>query len=148
MTSPHEIEAMAVDSPRSWAAAHAQQYLDTEGADVEHPHAECLILLYTRGRKTGTIRRTPLASAVVDGELVVAASQGGAPTDPLWFGNLAADPTVWVRNKGDVYEARAIVLDAEERPAAWKAIVAAVPGMAGYAEKTDRVIPMVRLARV
>lgn len=148
MPTPADVEAMAVDNPQSWASDHIRQYLASDGAAVQHPHADRLILLYTTGRSSGLIRRTPLASADHDGDLIVAASKAGAPDNPSWYANLVANPTVWVRKKADVYEARASVIEGEQRSAAWAAMVEAVPGMARYQDKTERTIPVVRLSRV
>jgi len=148
MIELHPIERQAVDSPRSWAKQHADQYLETAGRDVDHPMAERLVLLYVTGRSSGEVRRIPLASFEHDGERLVVASMGGAPEDPQWFRNLVADPRVWVRFRDDFYEARAEVLTPAERGPAWDEITAAVPTFAGYQEKTDRVIPVVRLRRV
>jgi deazaflavin-dependent oxidoreductase (nitroreductase family) len=149
MTTQSEIESSAVDSPRGWARGHSAQYLATDGSEVDHPRAESMVLLYTTGRKTGKIRRTSLVSFVDDeGNLLVVASMGGAPTNPSWYLNLIADPTVWLRVKDDFYEARAEVLTSQERAPIWEMITRENSGFADYQAKTERVIPVVRLRRV
>jgi len=148
MIELHDIEKQAVDSPRPWAKQHVDQYLDTAGREVDHPMADRLVLLYVRGRSSGEIRRIPLASFEHDGDRHIVASMGGAPDDPQWYRNILANRRVWVRFRDDFYEAEAQVLTPGERAAVWEAITAAAPVFAGYQEKTDRVIPVVRLHRV
>lgn len=142
---PDEIEAQAVDPAGEYARTHIEQYLASDGADVEHPLADQLILLYTRGRRSGDIRRVPLASFPDGDDLLVIGSKGGAPDNPDWYHNLVADPAVWVRRKDRIYEAQATVLDGDERRVRWERIIADHPGFARYQEKSGRTLPLVRL---
>ncbi len=140
------IEDRAVDPARPHAAKHVQQYLESDGAVVDHPAVGHLILLYTTGRSSGEIHRTPLRYFDVDGEVVVAASYGGAPQHPDWYLNLERDPDVWVRRDADFYEATAEVIESEERDRLWNTIVVSTaPQFAEYQANTDRTIPLVRL---
>ena len=147
-TTLSDIERQAVDNPSPWARNHIAQYLESDGREVDHPMADSLVLLYTRGKRSGEIRRTPLAAFEDGDSLVVIASKGGAPEHPSWYWNLKADPTVWVRDKADFYEARAEVLDGDEHADMWARIVAWAPGFQTYQDKVDRTIPLVRLNRV
>jgi proline iminopeptidase len=84
---------------------------------------------------------------VEDGDdLLIVASKGGADHHPTWYLNIDADPHVWVRNKADFYEAHATTLEGEERAAAWGKLVEAMPFFGDYERKTDRVMPVIRLA--
>jgi len=143
----HEIEVAAVDSPHQPIADQAHQYLATDGAEVDHPYADRLILLYVTGRTSGVVRRVPLVSVPDGDDLIIVASKGGAPDHPAWYRNLASDPRVWVRNRSDFYEAEAIVLKGDERTAAWGRMVEAMAFFDGYEKKTNRVIPVIRLVR-
>lgn len=106
-----------------------------------------VILLTTRGRRSAKPRTTPLMRIEHGGQLHVVASAGGADTHPAWFHNLVAEPNVVVRDRDDVFAARAEVLDGEERDAAYVAAVEEMEGFADYEQRTDRVIPVVRLHR-
>jgi deazaflavin-dependent oxidoreductase (nitroreductase family) len=145
--SQEEIEAAAVDSASEWARRHIRQYLESDGRDVDHPSADRMILLYTTGRRSGTIRRVPLVSFPDDAGLVVVASHGGAPRHPQWFRNLEADPDVWVRRRDEFYAARAVVLEGEEHERQWSSVVERTPAFGTYQEKAGRQIPLVRLER-
>ncbi|MDR9450483.1 MAG: nitroreductase/quinone reductase family protein [Acidimicrobiia bacterium] len=143
----HPIEAEALDSPSEYVSRQAQQYVASNGADIEHPVADRVFLLYFKGRKSGQIRRVPLVCVEDGDDLIIVASKGGADHHPTWYLNIDADPNVWVRNKADFYEARATTLEGPERAAAWAKMVKAMPFFGEYEQKTDRVMPVVRLAR-
>lgn len=140
------IEEEAVDPSRPHAARHVRQYLESNGASVDHRAAGHLILLYTTGRASGRIRRTPLRYFEVGNDLFVAASFGGAPENPDWYQNLRADPKVWVRRDADLYEASAVPIEGDERDRLWDTVVVVeAPQFAEYQVKTERVIPLVLL---
>jgi deazaflavin-dependent oxidoreductase (nitroreductase family) len=140
-----EVEQQAIDNPQPWARQHIDQYLATDGNEVDHPLADRLILLYTKGKLSGQIRRVPIVHLPDGDDLIVIASKGGAPENPSWFYNLKADPQVWVRHKGDFFEARAEILDGEEYEALWERVVKWAPGFQNYQDRTERLIPLVRL---
>ena len=142
-----EIEERAVDSPSPWARKHVEQYLESGGEAVEHPMDDRLILLYVTGRRSGEIRRVPVVHFADGDDMLIVASKGGAPEDPEWFRNLAADPRVWVRFRDDFFEARAEVLTPEERASAWGMLTSIAPSFADYQAKVERTIPVVRLSR-
>jgi deazaflavin-dependent oxidoreductase (nitroreductase family) len=147
MASDRDIEDRAVDSPSPYARKHVEQYLATDGADVEHPSADRMILLYTTGRKTGNIRRIPVVHFPDGDDMLIVASKGGAPRNPEWYLNLAADPHVWVRYRDEFFGALASTLTPEERAQAWPAITDRSPAFAEYQARVSRVIPVVRLIR-
>jgi deazaflavin-dependent oxidoreductase (nitroreductase family) len=140
------IEDRALDGVTGNAAEHARQYLESDGAAVDHPAVGSLLLLYTTGRGSGQIRRTPLRFFEVEDDLVIVASARGAATDPDWYLNLLSDPKVWVRRNADLYEATAIPIDGPERDRLWETVVLAKsPQFADYQAKTERILPLVRL---
>lgn len=147
-TTPDQIEEQAVDNPQPWVREHIAQYLRSDGEEVDHAMADHLILLYTKGRRSGKIRRVPLAHYRDGDALIVIASKGGAPDHPAWFLNLRDDPRVWVRRKSEVFEARADVLEGEEYREMWARVTDWAPGFQSYQDKTERRLPLVRLRPV
>ena len=143
------IEGLAVDSPHPGTAEHARQYLESDGAAVDHPAAGSLILLYTIGRVSGEIRRTPLRFFEHDGDLVVAASSRGSDRHPEWYLNLRREPKVWIRRDAAFFQATAQPVEDPERDLLWeRVVVARAPNFADYQAKTQRSIPLVRLVAV
>jgi len=106
-----------------------------------------LLLLTTTGRKSGRPHTTPMVYSRDGDRLLVYASKAGAPTHPDWYLNLVADPSVVVEVGTDRYDAVATPLTGDERDAAFEAQARRAPAFAEYQEKTDRVIPVVALAR-
>jgi F420H(2)-dependent quinone reductase len=106
-----------------------------------------VLLLTTRGRKTGKTRTVPVVPFVEGDQTYVIASMGGQPQHPAWFFNLEAHPEVEVQFGQDHWQGRAEVLSAEERARIWPKITAKFPNFGEYQQKTTRVIPVVRLAR-
>lgn len=142
-----EIEAQATDA-HDRNRDLSLKYIASDGSDVDHPMADAIILLYTTGRTSGVIRRVPLASFPDGDDLLVIASKGGGPDDPEWYLNLRDDPRVWVRRKGRLYEARATVLEGDERASRWEPITERHPVFGKYQQKAGRILPLVRLAEV
>jgi deazaflavin-dependent oxidoreductase (nitroreductase family) len=105
------------------------------------------LVLHTVGARTGEPRATPVAwFPGPAGSRVVVASAAGAPRHPAWYLNIAAHPDdVAVELDGRTVPVVPEVLTGVEREEAWRAVVAAAPRFAGYQEKTDRVLPVVRL---
>ena len=106
-----------------------------------------ILLLTTTGAKTGERRVSPLAYEAGDDVLYVIAAKRGAPTHPAWYFNLVANPDVTVEVGSETYEATASSLQGEERDRVYAKMAAALPVYGEYQEKTDRVIPVVAIAR-
>jgi deazaflavin-dependent oxidoreductase (nitroreductase family) len=126
---------------------HVERYEATDGEEGHEWQGASTLILGTRGRKSGELRKTPLIYQEHDGDYLVVASKGGAPKPPAWYLNLEADPEVEVQVKGDRFKARARTAGADEKPEMWKKMAAAWPAYDDYQRKTDREIPVVVLER-
>jgi deazaflavin-dependent oxidoreductase (nitroreductase family) len=104
-----------------------------------------LLLLTTRGRKSGKSRTTPLIYLEDGAELAVVASKGGWPEHPLWYRNLQATPEVQVEIGRDVRALSSRTANAEERQRLWPRLVALYSEYADYQSWSDREIPVVLL---
>jgi deazaflavin-dependent oxidoreductase (nitroreductase family) len=107
-----------------------------------------LLLLTTTGAKSGRPRVSPLVYTTDGDRIVTIASKGGAPTNPDWYHNLVANPTVTVELPGETFQARATVIEGAERERLYDAQAALMPGFAEYQQKTTRQIPVVVLERI
>jgi F420H(2)-dependent quinone reductase len=101
-----------------------------------------VVLVTTRGAKTGKIRKVPLMRVEHDGVYALVASLGGAPKHPVWYFNLKADPKVKLMDGAVTGEFVARELEGEERDLWWARSVEAWPDYANYQTKTDRQIPV------
>ncbi|HEX6548433.1 MAG TPA: nitroreductase/quinone reductase family protein [Candidatus Dormibacteraeota bacterium] len=108
-----------------------------------------LLLLRTRGAKSGRENVAPLAYTPDDGRILVAASKGGHHQHPAWYFNLLADPVVSVELGGETFQARATpVASGAERRRLYDKHASDKPGFWEYEKKTSREIPIVILERI
>jgi len=127
---------------------HVERYEATDGADgYDWVNGTTILLLHTRGRKSGRDYTHPLIFRELNGAYLIVASKGGAPEPPDWFLNLQAEPDVTVQLKGDKFAARARVATPEEKPEMWRLMAEVWPDYDEYQKKTDREIPIVVLER-
>lgn len=105
------------------------------------------LVLTTTGRKSGAKRSTMLTAPIVDGDtVIIVGSYGGDDREPLWVGNLRADPDVAITMEGRADRPmRARIATAEERAELWPRVTGRYKGYAGYQTKTEREIPLVIL---
>jgi deazaflavin-dependent oxidoreductase (nitroreductase family) len=137
------------DSPTGWVAEHVDRYVETDGREGHEWRGVPTLLLTTRGRKSGKLRRTALIYGE-DGEerYLLVASKGGAPEHPSWYLNLAAHPEVEVQVGADKFAARARTADAREKPRLWQLMTSIWPDYDVYQKKTGRDIPVVIVERI
>jgi deazaflavin-dependent oxidoreductase (nitroreductase family) len=126
---------------------HVRVYRETAGERGYHWRGTTILLLTTRGRKTGQIRTTPLIHRADGENWVIVASKGGAPAHPGWYENLAADPDVEIQVLGEQIPVRAHDASGPERERLWAAMVEEWPAYEDYKVRTDREIPVVVLER-
>src|SRR3954464_10266223 len=124
---------------------HVDRYRETDGEEGHDWQGTTVLILTTKGRKSGEPRPTPLIYQRHDDKYVVVASKGGADEPPAWYLNLEANPEVEVQVKSDRFTARARTADAGEKPELWKTMTATWPAYDEYQRKTDREIPVVVL---
>jgi proline iminopeptidase len=127
---------------------HVQRYRET-GGEVGHrwKRASKILLLTTKGRKSGEPRTKPLIYEKDGGRYVIVASRGGAPDHPAWYRNLQEDPNVELQVLDEVFPARARTAEGEERERLWTLVNQQWPDYDSYQTKTDREIPVVVLER-
>lgn len=109
------------------------------------PRGIPILLLTTIGRKSGQPRTAPLLFIEDGNDVIVVASHGGLPKDPLWYKNLQANPDCEVQIKRRKMRMRARDAAPAERERLWPKLVGHYPDYASYATWTDRVLPIVVL---
>jgi deazaflavin-dependent oxidoreductase (nitroreductase family) len=144
VTTPDRL----TDSPIGWVARHIHSYVRTGGKSGHRFNGRDALLLTTRGRRSGTLRRTALYYGRDGDRYLVVASGGGEPTHPAWYLNLLAHPLVVVQVGASVFGAVARPATASEQPRLWEIMVAIFPKYADYQARTTRDIPVVILEAV
>ena len=112
------------------------------------PRDQYVLLLTTRGRKSGR-EHTVLLQAFREGvNMIIVAANSGGPSQPDWFLNLKATPAARVEIKGRTMRVRAEELPAADAESLWPRILHRAPAYATYRKATGRTIPLVRLVPV
>ena len=119
-------------------------YRRTKGG-VAKPWKVDVLLLTTRGRRTGRERTVLLQFFLDDGAMVVTAANDGGDAPPAWYLNLTSDPLARIEVNGRTRSVRAEELSADEAAAWWPRIVERDPNYARYARATTRPFPILRL---
>ncbi len=145
MGSESVISGDYVPSPRQWVRDQVEAYERTAGeqANTLRDTGLPVIVVTMRGNKTGKVRKIALMRVEHDGEYALVASMGGAPTNPVWYHNLQANPDdVTIQDGAAPFEARVRELTGDERGVWWERAVAAYPPYADYQRRTERQIPV------
>lgn len=139
------LEGEYEPSTWDWVREQVETYERTGGAEANTlwDTGIPIVVVTTRGAKSGKLRKFALMRVEHEGEYALVASVGGAPENPNWYHNLTADPTALMIQDGPQpkdYVAREV--SGDERAAWWERAVAVYPSYAEYQENTDRLIPV------
>jgi F420H(2)-dependent quinone reductase len=136
-------------SAQAWVRDQVEQYEGsggTQGTTLRDTGLP-VVIITNRGAKTGKVRKTPLMRVEHEGRYAAVASQGGAPSHPVWYYNFRADPRVELQDGPAKWDMTARELTGDERAQWWERAVAAFPPYADYQRKTARQIPVFVLER-
>ena len=128
-----------------WNSAAIKEFRENGGKLGGRFEGAPVLLLTTKGAKTGSTRVNPMMYLSDDNRMYVFASKAGAPTNPDWYHNLVANPDVTVEVGTETFLARATVVTGKERDEIYAKQASIYPGFADYEQKTTRKIPVVEL---
>lgn len=129
-------------SPAQWVRDQVEQFERSGGAEANTMRDVPIIVLTSRGAKSGLLRKTPLMRVEHDRRYAVVASKGGAAEHPVWYHNLVAEPRVELQDGAERRDYVARELEGDERAQWWHRAVQVWPDYAEYQTKTDRLIPV------
>jgi deazaflavin-dependent oxidoreductase (nitroreductase family) len=132
-------------SPSDWAANQAEAYEASGGKAANTMRDVPVVILTTKGRKSGKLRKSPLMRVEHDGKYAVIASKGGTPENPAWYGNLVEEPHVTLQDGPEAVDMVARTAEGAEREEWWGYATEVWPDYNDYQTKTDRQIPVVLL---
>jgi deazaflavin-dependent oxidoreductase (nitroreductase family) len=139
------IDGTYEPSPSEWVRDQVEAYERSGGAEANtlRDTGLAIVVVTTKGNKSGKVRKTPLMRVEHDGEYALVASRGGAPTHPVWYYNLLADPeNVQIQDGPEPADYVVREVAGDERQLWWDRAVEAYPPYAEYQEKTERQIPV------
>jgi F420H(2)-dependent quinone reductase len=136
-------------SPAQWVRDQVEEYESSGGqrANTLLDTGLPVVIVTTRGNKSGKIRKMPLMRVEHGGEYALVASMGGAPKHPVWYYNIKAHPDVTIQDGPEGRDYRVREVTGDEKAEWWERAVAAYPPYADYQKKTDRQIPVFVAAR-
>ena len=138
------LEGEYEPSTTQWVRKQVELYESsggTEGTTLQGSKMP-VVVLTTRGAKSGKLRKTPVMRVEHEGRYAAVASLGGAPKHPVWYHNLKSDPHVELQDGPRKQDMTAREVTGEEKSEWWDRAVAAYPAYADYQKKTDREIPV------
>jgi deazaflavin-dependent oxidoreductase (nitroreductase family) len=137
------------DNPTGWVAQHMRTFLESGGQKGNRFYGHDALLLTTRGRRSGKLRRTALWYFEDGDRYLLVGSNGGSPRHPAWYLNLVEGPEVEVQIGGETFPARARPASGDERARLWERLAAEVPQYASYQKKlgSRRELPVVVVER-
>jgi deazaflavin-dependent oxidoreductase (nitroreductase family) len=140
---------MANARPGGWNDSIIAQFRANGGQMTSGPFTgRTLLLLTTKGAKTGSERTSPLVYSRDGDRFIVIASKGGAPTHPAWYHNLRAHPEVTLEVGSEKFRARASVATNAVRRRLYDKHAEGMPAFWDYEKRTTRKIPVVVLERI
>ena len=145
------LEGEYEPSPWDWVREQVEAYESSNGerGNTLRDTGLPVIVMSTRGAKSGKIRKAPLMRVEHDGEYALVASLGGAPNNPTWYSNLTADPSaLMIQDGAEPHDFLAREVHGEERAVWWTRAVEAYPDYAEYQKNTSRTIPVFVATRV
>ncbi|RVW00375.1 nitroreductase family deazaflavin-dependent oxidoreductase [Rhodococcus spongiicola] len=129
-------------SPSSWSANQVDLYERSGGTEGTTLEGQPVVILTTKGAKSGKVRKTPLMRVEHDGQYAVVASLGGAPKHPVWYHNVVANPLVELQDGPAKQDMTAREVTGDEKAEWWARAVEVWPEYANYQKKTTREIPV------
>ncbi|MGA3353380.1 MAG: nitroreductase family deazaflavin-dependent oxidoreductase [Acidimicrobiales bacterium] len=144
------LEGEYEPSPAQWVRDQVAEYEASAGtrANTLRDTGLPIIVVTTRGNKSGKIRKFALMRVEHGGEYALVASKGGAPADPVWYQNLKADPkAVMIQDGPEPFDAVVREVTGDEKATWWERAVAAYPPYAEYQANTAREIPVLVATR-
>jgi deazaflavin-dependent oxidoreductase (nitroreductase family) len=132
-------------SPSAWARDQVELYERSGGTDGLTLNGRPVVVVTSVGAKTGKLRKTPLMRVEHEGSYAIVASKGGAPTHPVWYHNLIANPLVELQDGPIKKDYRAREVSGDERDVWWARAVETWPDYDSYVERTSRLIPVLVL---
>ena len=139
------LEGTYEPSPWKPIADQVDLYEQTGGREGAELQGKPCVILWTKGRQSGNVRKTPLMRVREGERYAVVASMGGAPKHPVWYLNLVVDPRVSLQDGPELKDYLARVTMGAEKADWWAKATAVWPDYDNYQASTDREIPLVIL---
>ena len=144
------LQGEYVPSKAAWVREQVAKFEASNGAeantlrDTGYP----IVVITSRGAKSGVLRKNPVMRVERDGVYVAIASKGGSDENPEWYYNFVAHPEVDLQDGPVKKTYKVELVEGEEREDLWQLDVDTWPTYKSYQEKTERQIPVFKLTPI
>ena len=144
------LQGEYVPSKAKWVRDQVEQFEASDGAEANTlpGSKDPIVVITSRGAKSGNLRKNPVMRVERDGVYVAIASKGGADEQPEWYYNFVAHPEVDLQDGAVTKTYRAERVEGEERADLWKLAVDTWATYGEYQKKTEREIPVFKLSAI
>ncbi len=144
------LQGEYVPSKAKWVRDQVEKFEATDGAEANtlRETGYAIVVITSRGAKSGNLRKNPVMRVEREGVYVAVASKGGADEQPEWYFNFVEHPEVDLQDGATKKTYRVDLVDGEERADLWQLAVDTWPTYADYQKKTDRQIPVFKLTAI
>jgi deazaflavin-dependent oxidoreductase (nitroreductase family) len=148
MTTKSPSDAPATGSaPPKWAIkamTRTHVFLNrlTGGRMFNSLRGDDVCFVTMKGAKSGRTLTIPLMYVPYGDGVLLVASLGGAPQNPVWYNNLVKQPLIEVSHRGRRMNLRARLARPEEKPKLWPICDKHYAPYADYRKRTNREIPI------
>ncbi|WP_445399357.1 nitroreductase family deazaflavin-dependent oxidoreductase [Streptomyces sp. LE64] len=129
-------------STTGWVRDQVELYESSGGTRGTTIHGMPVVVLTTRGGRSGKLRKSPVMRVEHEGRYAAVGSFGGGPRNPVWYHNLVADPRLELQDGTVRRDMIAREVTGEEKALWWERAVAVFPQYAAYQRQTEREIPV------
>ncbi|MFK4694238.1 deazaflavin-dependent oxidoreductase (nitroreductase family) [Streptomyces pristinaespiralis] len=136
------LEGEYEPSPEQWVRDQVEEYEKSGGTSGTTLRGMPVVILTTRGARSGKLRKTPLMRVEHAGAYALIASLGGSHKHPVWYYNVKTHPQVELQDGPVRRDMTAREVDGAEKAVWWARAVEAFPDYEGYQQKTEREIPV------
>jgi len=139
------IDGEYAPSPWDWVRNQVEAYESSGGRTGNMLGASDwhVVIVTSRGRRTGALRKNPVMRVEHDGEYAIVGSLGGAPQNPVWVYNLRAYPDdVTLQDGPEPFPVTVREVTGDERARWWSRAVDAYQPYEDYQKRTERLIPV------
>ena len=136
------VDGEYAPSAAGWVREQVELYEASGGTEGNTFRGYPVVVVTSRGAKSGKIRKHPAMRVEHEGRYALVAASGGDPRHPSWYFNLVANPEVQLQDGAERRDFVVRELDGDERTLWWQRAVAAYPLYEEYAALTDRVLPV------
>jgi len=144
------LQGEYVPSKAQWVRDQVERFEATDGAEANtlRDSGYPIVVITSRGAKSGNLRKNPVMRVERDGIYIAIASKGGSDDQPEWYFNFLEHPEVDLQDGAVRKTYRVELVEGDERTDLWQHSVDTWPTYAEYQKKTDREIPVFKLTPI